>query len=59
MRTLAQNKKRRDAMKKTYFNATIKLVEFTEDVVRMSGIGVFESEQPDFAFSDNPWGVSQ
>ncbi len=46
-------------MKKTYFNPLLKVVEFTEDVVRMSGIGVFENEQPDFSFSDNPWGVSQ
>ena len=46
-------------MKKTYGNPLFRIVEFTEDVVRMSGIGVFENEQPDFSFSDNPWGAKQ
>lgn len=45
-------------MKKTYVNPLLEIMDFTDDVVKMSGVGTFEVDQPDFSFADNPWGVS-
>ncbi len=44
-------------MKKTYVNPLLEVTALTEDVVKMSGEQVSESEQNDFSYSELPWGI--
>ena len=45
-------------MKKTYVNPLLEVTALTEDVVRMSGEQVYESDQNDFSYSELPWGLT-
>ena len=51
-------KKGEDVMKKTYVNPLLEVTALTEDVVRMSGEQVYESDQNDFSYSELPWGLT-
>ena len=52
------NKKGERCYEKDLCKSVIEIMDFTDDVVMMSGVGTFEVDQPDFLFADNPWGVS-